>query len=187
MFFFLNLRACEGRRLNKALRKAAPGVSTNNTQRRQDRHSYQDNMAVSRQLVGMLACQGTESSRLVSGGRRRQEEARPLGPVGSPTCGQRGLCPGICQVAPGRGFQTGSRDERRLPPGLPSGTRALSPQAAQCWRSAGRCWPAWGPPATRTSGTGECSTRIRPRYLGRVPAPGARELCCLAGTGVGGR
>ena len=90
------------------MRKAAPGVSTNNTQRRQDRHSYQDNMALSRQLVGMLACQGTASSRLVSGGRRRQEEARPLGPVGSPTCGQRGLCPGICQVAPGRGLQTGS-------------------------------------------------------------------------------
>ena len=149
--FFFNLHACEGRRLNKALTKAAPGVSTVNTRRRQDGHSYQANTALSRWLVRMPAWSGC---RILEAGfrrRRRQEEALPRVPQWLPTPQPERPVP---WDSPG-----GSREERQPPLSLPSVACALSPQAARCWLSAGLCWPAWGPPATRTSGTGECSTQ----------------------------
>lgn len=95
--FFFNLHACEGRRLNKALTKAAPGVSTVNTRRRQDGHSYQANTALSRWLVRMPAWSGC---RILEAGFRRRRS--PGSRSGSPPRSQRGLCPGIRQVAAGK-------------------------------------------------------------------------------------
>ena len=149
--FFLNLHACEGRRLNKALTKAAPGVSTVNTRRRQDGHSYQANAALSRQLVGMPAWSGCRVLEAGFRRRRQQEEALPRVPQWLPTPRPERPVPWDSSG--------GSRKERRPLPSLPSAACALSPQAARCWLSAGLCWPAWGPPATRTSGAGECSIR----------------------------
>ena len=149
--FFLNLHACEGRRLNKALTKAAPGVSTVNARRRQDGHSYQANAALSRQLVGMPAWSGCRVLEAGFRRRRQQEEALPRVPRWLPTPRPERPVPWDSSG--------GSRKERRPLPSLPSAACALSPQAVRCWLSAGLCWPAWGPPATRTSGAGECSTR----------------------------
>ena len=121
--FFLNLHACEGRRLNKALTKAAPGVSTVNTRRRQDGHSYQANAALSRQLVGMPAWSGCRVLEAGFRRRRQQEEALPRVPQWLPTPRPERPVPWDSSG--------GSRKERRPLPSLPSAACALSPQAAR--------------------------------------------------------
>lgn len=112
----------------------------------------------------------------------QEEEAAggstPLGPTVASHPAARGACAlGLARWQQGR---------EAVPPGLPSAACALSPQAARCWLSAGRCWPAWGPPATRNSGTGECSARRGLSIWGASLCQAPRSSAAWQGPGVRG-
>lgn len=118
------------------------------------------------QDASLVTCR---TSRLVSGGgRRRQEAALPWVPR-PPTPKARGACaPGTRQVAAGkRGCATRPAPQR---PAL------CLPRPCAAGQGAGRCWPAWGrlPPTELGTGAGP---RRGFSIWGSIPVPGAAGAC----------